>query len=103
MGLCKHSFSNLWFTLADLRRRIWSTTTGDCIRTLAEGEDAIWYAINTKFRSYSSLIAAFFVAFVVNMPSSPLIRSTSFPPPMTVKSVYGTTRLLAALKRMQDM
>ena len=31
------------YNLLDLHSRIWNTTTGQCLKTLAESHDAIWY------------------------------------------------------------
>lgn len=77
--------------------RIWNTNTGQCLKTLAEGHDAIWYANNNlRLATTNSCLPA-------NMYNSPLIQNTSYLLPMIVLSDCGIIRARDVLRRMRDM
>jgi hypothetical protein len=75
--------------------RIWSLPSGQCLKTLAEGHDAIWYEALRSF--HHSRLTLF--GHLVNTCSSPRIRNTSSPPPTTAPSACGTSRLRAVSRR----
>lgn len=82
----------------DLIRRIWSTTTGDCIRTLVEGQQAIWsVAVSFGLRMFQLVIDTNYQA---NTPNSPQTQNTYSPPHTIAGSGCGTTRPHAASRRI---
>ena len=57
--------------------RIWNTTTGQCLKTLAEGHDAVWYVRQLPSLSSFSLIFVIFSQHVQFSPNSKYILSTA--------------------------
>ena len=65
--------------------RIWNTSTGQCLKTLTEGQDAIWYA------SSASWLFRIAHTHTANTYNSLRTQSTFYPLRTTVLSVYGIT------------
>ena len=74
-------------------RRIWHTTTGQCLKTLAEGHDAVWYA---PFFLLVTLIDPAQPQMAASMSSFLPIQNIFCRLPTTARSGCGTTTLHVA-------
>jgi len=74
-------------------RRIWNTTTGQCLKTLAKGHDAVWYAPSSLL---VTLIDPAQPQVPANTSSFLPIRNTFCPLPTTARSGCGTITLCVA-------
>jgi len=74
-------------------RRIWNTTTGQCLKTLAEGHNAIWYA---PFSLLVTLIDPAQPQIPANTSSFLPIQNTFCRLPTTARLGCGTTTLRVA-------
>jgi hypothetical protein len=97
MRLVLLSVSHL-LTHATVRRRIWNTSTGQCLKTLAEGHDAIWYGLH-NFQGNSVLTSL----LPANTSNSLQTQNTYSPLHTTALSDYGITKHRDASRRTPDM
>lgn len=74
--------------LTSIVSRIWNTSDGQCLKTLAEGHNAIWYVHDLAF-SLST-----FMVRQANKCNFHLIPNTSSPQLMTTRFVFGIISLL---------
>ena len=77
--------------------RIWSLPSGQCLKTLAEGHNAIWYK---RGPLVSPLAPTTHAPTLANTCSSPQIRNISSPLLMTAPSACGISRRRAVSRRM---
>jgi hypothetical protein len=80
--------------------RIWNTSDGQCLKTLAEGHDAIWCVPNFTI---SILSLPIFAVPQANRCNSHPTQSTSSLRPTTMLSVCGIIRPLDVWKRTSAM
>ena len=97
------SFACAGLRICSLCSRIWNTTTGQCLKTLAESHDAIWYAsppFHSDAKPHTSRPSRTLrTPFAASTFSSRRTPSTSSPPRMTARSGFGTTKRRAASRR----